>query len=135
MLEGANNLSFGSIIITFRKVSSSQIKIFIKTKNYIKIILTVKLPVIQNLSLLVVDLKLASCSHFNGRYFFLLFDTRVKRFSSYELDVVSKKSRLESTSAITVDTRWDYSWRFGEKNAFNRGSKWKMSCQVQRAGP
>lgn len=26
-------------------------------------------------------------------------------------------------------------WRFGEKNAFNRGSKWKMSCQVQRAGP
>lgn len=109
MLEGANNLSFGSIIITFRKVSSSQIKIFIKTKNYIKIILTVKLPVIQNLSLLVVDLKLASCSHFNRRYFFLLFDTRVKRFSSYELDVVSKKSRLESTSAITVDTRWDYS--------------------------
>ena len=26
-------------------------------------------------------------------------------------------------------------WRFGEKNAFNRGSKWKMSCQVQRVGP
>lgn len=45
----------------------------------------------------------------------------VKRFSSYELDVVSKKSRLESTSAITVDTRWDYSVTFRGEERFQSG--------------